>query len=285
MMKSRRLKNHKDVGYDSICNDMIKCLVEIKFINAVRSLFNAICLKSYFSKLWKISYITPIFKDDDFFDPNNYRGISVSSCLGKLFTLIMNERLVKFLDDQKILSHCQIGFKRNYRTSDNIFILNTVLNSYFSRRKRVYECFVDFSKAYDTVWRVGLLFKLILNRLSTKFTHLIKSMHEDLQLSVKLSDGVTPFFGSYLGVRQRCNFSLLLFNLLVNDIFQELKHNSCEAIKLQKKGINCLIYADNLLILSETEAGFNDSWQRSGKHAKMWKLKIDQRKTKIMVFN
>ena len=146
--ESRWLKNHKAVGYDSICNEMIKCLVKTKFINVVRSLFNAICLKSYFPKLWKVScYITPIFKDDDSFDPNNYRGISVISCSGKLFMLILNERLIKFLDDKKVSSDCQIGFKRNYRTSDHTFILNTVLNSYFSRGKRVYACFVDFSKA------------------------------------------------------------------------------------------------------------------------------------------
>ena len=237
---SRRLKNHKAVGYDSICNEMIKCLVKTRFINVVRSLFNAICLKSYFPKLWKISYITLIFKDDDSFDPNNYRGISVSRCLGKLFTLILNERLIKFFNDKKVLSDCQIGFKRNYRTSDHIFILNTVLNSYFSRGKRLYACFVDFSKAYDSVWRVGLLYKLILNGLSTKFIHLVKSMYEDLQLSVKLSDGVTPFFDSLLGVWQGCNLSPLLFNLFVNDIFQELKDNSCEPIKLQQKDINCL---------------------------------------------
>ena len=96
---------------------MRKCLVETKFINVVRSLFNVICLKSYFPELWTISYITPIFKDDDSFDPNNYRGISVSSCLGKLFTLIMNERYIKFLDDENVSSDCQTGFRRDYRTS------------------------------------------------------------------------------------------------------------------------------------------------------------------------
>ena len=87
----------------------------------------------------------------------------------------------------------------------------------------MYACFVDFSKAYDSVWRVGLLYKLILNGLSTKFIHLIKSMYKDLQLSVKLSDGVTPFFDSLLGVMQGCNLSPLLFSLSVNDIFQELR--------------------------------------------------------------
>ena len=45
------------------------------------------------------------------------------------------------------------------------------------------------------------------------------------------------------------------------------------------------MYADDLLILSETEAGLNNSLQRSGKYAKRWKLKISQKKTKIMVFN
>ena len=149
----------------------------------------------------------------------------------------------------------------------------------------MYVCFVDFSKAYDSVWRVGLPYKLILNGLSTKFIHLIKSMYENLQLSVKPSDGVTPFFDSLLGVRQGCNLSPLIFNLFVNDIFQELKDNSCEPIKLQQKDINCLMYADDLLILSETEAGLNNSLQRLGTYAKRWKLKISQKKTKIMVFS
>ena len=60
-------------------------------------------------------------------------------------------------------------------------------------------------------------------------------MYEDLQLSVKLNDGVTPFFDSLLGVRQGCNVIPLLFNLFLNDIFQELNDNSCEPIKLQQK--------------------------------------------------
>ena len=45
------------------------------------------------------------------------------------------------------------------------------------------------------------------------------------------------------------------------------------------------MYADDLLLLSETEAGLNNSLQRLGKYAKRWKLKISQKKTKIMIFN
>ena len=133
---SKRLKNGKAVGGDAICNEMIKCFVHNRFIDIIRAIFNAICSKSYFPKLRNVGYIIPIFKSDDSFDPSNYRGITVSSCLGKLFTLMINERLIEFLDVRNILSHYQIGFRRGYRTADHVFIINTILNSYFSKGKK-----------------------------------------------------------------------------------------------------------------------------------------------------
>ena len=216
---SKHLKNGKAIGNDAISHEMIKCFVQTRFVDVVRDLFNAILTKSYFPKLWKINYISPIFKSDDAFDPNNYRGIAVSSCFDKLFTLVINERLVEYLDLRNNLSYFQIGFRSRYRTSDHVFILNTILNSYFHKGKRVYACFVDFSKAYDSVWRDGLLHKLILNGLSFKFVSLISYMYDDLQMTVKLSNGITPYFSSLMGVMQGCNLSPLLFDIFVNDIF------------------------------------------------------------------
>ena len=129
---------------------MTKCFVHTRFINIIRAIFNVIYLNSYFPKLWKIGHIIPIFKYDDFLYPSRYRGITVSSCLGKLFTLVINERLIEFLGARNILSHYQIGFRRECRTADYVFILNTVLNSYFCKGTKVYACFIDFSKAYDS---------------------------------------------------------------------------------------------------------------------------------------
>ena len=106
---------------------------------------------------------------------------------------LLNERLVEFLDFRNTLSYFQIGFRMRYRTSEHVFILNTILNSYFHKGKRVYACFVDFSKAYDSVWKDGLLYKLILSGLSFRFVSLISSMYDDLQMTVKLSNGITPF--------------------------------------------------------------------------------------------
>ena len=151
--------------------------------------------------------------------------------------------------------------------------------------KKVYACFIDFSKAYDSVWRNGLLYKLILNGLSLKFILLIKSMYTELQAAVKLPNGVTPYFSSLVGVRQGCNLSPMLFNLFVNDIFDLFDNAKCDPVKLQTKLIHCLMYADDLLILSETENGLTKSLERLSNYAKKWKLKISAKKTKIIVFN
>ena len=72
---SKRLKNGKSIGNDAICNEMIKCLVHTKFIDVIRMLFNAILTRTYFPSSSKVNYIILIFKSDDSFDPNNYRGI------------------------------------------------------------------------------------------------------------------------------------------------------------------------------------------------------------------
>ena len=79
-------------------------------------------------------------------DPNNYRRITVYSCLGKFFTLIINDRLTKYLDEHKIIHNNQIGFRKGYRTSDHVFVP---------------ACFVDFQKAYNTIWINGLFYKLM----------------------------------------------------------------------------------------------------------------------------
>ena len=59
---------------------------------------------SYFPKCWKTGFIVPIFKGEESSDPGNYRGITITSCFGKLFTLIINERLIEFLNHKKTMS-------------------------------------------------------------------------------------------------------------------------------------------------------------------------------------
>lgn len=77
-----------------------ECLI----IPAVHKLFNAVLQLEIYPKEWKMGYITPIFKSGDRFDSSNYRGITIMSCVGKLFNSILNNRLDTYLNENKIIS-------------------------------------------------------------------------------------------------------------------------------------------------------------------------------------
>jgi hypothetical protein len=68
----------------------------------------------------------------------------------------LNNRLIKIIEDQ--LSNSLFGFRENYRTADRIFVLKSLINKYIHKnKKKIYACFVDLRKAFDSVWRETLL--------------------------------------------------------------------------------------------------------------------------------
>ena len=71
----------------------------------------------------------PLYKGDDPTLPDNYRGITVMTCLAKLFDTILNNSVQKYLDENKMINPCQIGFQRKARTVDHMFILRTLIEN------------------------------------------------------------------------------------------------------------------------------------------------------------
>ena len=93
---------------------------------------------------WCQSVIRSIYKNKgDIDDPNNYRGISLLSCFGKLFTSCLNRRLTIFIEKNNIVQAEQAGFKS---TIDHVFVLKSLADMYLSKRQRLYCCFVDYKK-------------------------------------------------------------------------------------------------------------------------------------------
>ena len=90
-------------------------------------------------------------------DPDNYRGITVLSCFGKLFTSVINDRIHSFLETNDILGNEQSGFRKGHSTMDRVFALHCLIDVYLQREKKELFCaFIDYRKAFDSVQR-GLL--------------------------------------------------------------------------------------------------------------------------------
>ena len=83
------------------------------------------------------------------------------------------------------------------------------------------------------------------------------NMYSSYNCSVKLEEGSTPFFKSQIGVKQGCNLSPTLFNFFINDL-PDIFNRSCTPVTLNDTELSCLLYADDLVLLSESKAGFTD---------------------------
>ncbi len=103
-----KLKNGK--GIDLIKNEMLKYGKEV-LTKPLKLLFNYVLLSGVFPTALNISWLKPLHKGGKTTDPNRYRGISLSSCIGKLFCTILNNRLVNYLTDNNLNSEYQIGFQ------------------------------------------------------------------------------------------------------------------------------------------------------------------------------
>ena len=162
----KQLKNNKAAGHDQILNDFFKNSPPT-FIPIYTRLFNLLLVSGQVPDDWCLSGIMSIYKSKGSAnDPNNYRGISLLSCLGKLFTSCINNRLTDFVKKNDIIGPEQAGFKSDFSTIDHLFVLKSLADVYLSKRKRLYCCFVDYKKAFDTVNRSKLWTKLLLSGIS-----------------------------------------------------------------------------------------------------------------------
>ena len=121
-------------------------------ITVYASLFNLILKTGNVPEQWTIGKIKPIYKNkSDSLDPSNYRPITILSCLGKLFTAVLNDRLCSFLEDNNLLNENQAGFRKHHSTTDHIF---TRLLSCLSMKKRNYFAVSSTSLKHSTPYGI-----------------------------------------------------------------------------------------------------------------------------------
>jgi len=189
-----KLKNNKACGDDFILNEYLKCSSTI-MINIYVKLFNAVMDSGITPDSWACGIILPLFKKKGVkSDVDNYRGITLLSCLGKLFTSIINNRLTKFAESAYIIGPEQAGFRKGYSTIDHIFTFKCLLDLYLSKKKRLYCAFIDYKKAFDNVDRLELWKKLVQNGVSGKCFNVIYNLYKKAKSCVQVNGSRSDFF-------------------------------------------------------------------------------------------
>ena len=132
-------KKGKAVAEDLISNEFIKASGP-EMLKAILHLFNESLRLGVYP--WNTSLVTPIHKKGSLYDPDNYRAIVISSILGKLFSSILLQRLVKFRANVCPDTPNQLGFCKNAQTADHTLTLSTCIEKYVNANNaRLYTCF------------------------------------------------------------------------------------------------------------------------------------------------
>ena len=156
----KALKNNKASGFDLVCNEMLKsCGSAME--NALLTVYKTCLSHGLIASEWRKDQLRPLFKSGIKSDPNNFRGICVSSCVGKTLNSMLRYRLEGFCKVNCLLGAEQASGQTGARTSDHLLVLHHLIQKYVKNNKKVlYVCYVDLRKAYDSCNRTKLFYEL-----------------------------------------------------------------------------------------------------------------------------
>lgn len=239
------LKNNSSPGYDGISAELIK-QTHLEVVLPLLHIINLIFQTGIVPSDFKTTIVTPIHKTGSVTDIKNYRPISVISNFAKIFEKSLKEKLVRFFNDNNVISTNQYGFMEGYGTSDALLKLTSEVTNNLNNGKKCIGVFIDLAKAFDTVPHDKLLGVLSSYGVRGAVLKLIGSyLTERLQM-VKVNGSLSNSQVIKIGVPQGTVLGPLLFITYINSL-----------LKLETGGLT-ISYADDTALI------FNgDDWEQT----------------------
>ena len=140
--------------------------------------------------IWLKSVITPIPKPamKDPYTPLNYHGISLISCLSKVYYSILNKRISAYCNSSNIIVDEQNAFRPGRSCEEHILTLTTIIRNQFAKSKPLFTSFIDLQKTFDWVDRDLLMYRLLTYGINGKIYNAIKSLYQHTMSSVCLNE-------------------------------------------------------------------------------------------------
>jgi len=168
---------------------------------------------------WKHALVLPLRKaDKPGHDPLSYRPISLTSCLCKIMEKMVTKRLTWYLESNNLLNISQSGFRKSRSTIDQIIKLQDAIVKHMKNKGFTVAVFLDFEKAYDMVWRPGLMSKVKSLGINGKMFSFINDFINDRTFQVKVGAEHSSSKVLQNGTPQGSVISPILFLIMINDI-------------------------------------------------------------------
>ena len=274
-------KNNKSPGLDGITNELLKHGDDIIYT----TLYNMFVKLREFECIpneWNKGIIIPIHKKGDKRDLNNYRGITLNSCVSKIYNRLITKSISSFLEDNNLLNEIQGGFRTDHRCEDHIFTLKSIITCRRSENKQTHLAFLDFKKAFDSVWREGLLNAVWDIGIKGRIWRVLSNMYDNVQSQVKFHDVTTDFFDIDEGLKQGCVLSPILFCIFINELAKMIREANV-GVRICDVQIGCLFWADDVVLIAEDRAELQKMLDIAATFAKRWKLAFNHDKSNVVI--
>ena len=284
------LRPNRACCHDQIINEFLKPSAG-KMIAIYAKSFNLTLCSGKTPDEWSLGMIKPILKQKGSSDdPDNYRGRTILSCFGKLFTSVINIRLAEYCDENSTIGSEQAGFRAGHSTVDHMFTLYCIIDFFLSKKKRLYCLFVDYEQVFACVKRAFLRQKLLDSSVNGRILTVIKDMCQKAKSCVNIGDNCSDYFQCYLGVRQGENLSPVLFAIYLNDLqtfmaerIEGLSSLGRESRKLGWENENeslmlkmlILLHADGTTICAESAVVLQQALEATCDYCGEWSLRVN----------
>ena len=194
---------------------------------------------------------------------------------------ILQARLQQYVHRE--IPDVQAGFRKGRGSRDQIASIRCIIEKAREFQKNIYFCFIDYAKAFNCV-NHNKLWKILKEMgIPDHLIHLLRNLYSGQEATVRTGHGPTDWFQIGKGVRQGCILSPCLFNFCAEYIMRNAGLEEAQAgIKIARRNINNLSYADDTILMAESEEDLKSLLMNVKEESGKVGLKLNIQKTKIM---
>ena len=175
------------------------------------------------------------------------------------------------------------GFKKNSMTADNMFVLLGCIQRSKALGQPLYVCFVDFKRAFDTVNREMMFYKLLKRKIDGKIIRILRDMYKKTSAKVCVNGMLSDLMNDETGVNQGGPNSPDMFVDFLSDL-RDYLDESCGVVLNDSLILLHLLWADDLVLISNSANGLRKLIDNLFKYCAKYQMIVNAIKTKNMIF-
>lgn len=277
----KKMKTGKACGVDMIAGEFVKYGGN-NLTSSLLNIFQHCYSNEVYPTPWLQGIVKPLHKAGCKSILDNYRGITVTSVIYKLYASVIERQMMEYLENEELLGDLQGAFRKGRRPEDHILTLKGLCQARKVKKKKTFLAFIDVSKAFDTVDREQLFCHLWKIGIQSKCWRTLHHLYKNVTAKVLLSDISSDWFKVSNGVKQGCILSPTLFNLVMKNLQSMLEQHNL-GIPFQNRILPALLFADDVVLLSENAEQLQKMLNIVHSFGQKWNLNFSEKKSKVMV--